>query len=269
MSRRGFTLIEMLVVIGIIALLLSILAPPLSAARHHAKTVVCAANLRQITSGLTTYALDNRNYPPGFDDTFPLNSVSPPGGYPGNPTFDKRGWWWFHFAGKYLGGEDFIATLGRCPSRRIKSFDLDENVLCGNYGVNQFICKTARLSASRKEFTGKPLQENQIKSASETLLLVDCGYSLVNWWHMTETPPGPLATNTHEDTAYIPGMQINAVKHIWPGEEQDALEGRHQNARVNVGFADGHVACEKADNLLVEKSTGQEYKNLIPLWKPR
>src|SRR5436190_10742539 len=53
---RAFTLVELLVVLGIIALLIAILLPSLSRARESAKGVACLANLRQMATAAQAYA---------------------------------------------------------------------------------------------------------------------------------------------------------------------------------------------------------------------
>lgn len=63
--RAGFTLVELLVVIGIIALLISILLPALGKARKAANTVACSANLRSIVQGMQIYASQNKGAIPG------------------------------------------------------------------------------------------------------------------------------------------------------------------------------------------------------------
>ncbi|MGN6726475.1 MAG: prepilin-type N-terminal cleavage/methylation domain-containing protein [Tepidisphaeraceae bacterium] len=63
-TRNGFTLVELLVVIGIIALLISILLPALNKARGAAKTITCSAKLRQIGQLINVYASANKGYLP-------------------------------------------------------------------------------------------------------------------------------------------------------------------------------------------------------------
>jgi prepilin-type processing-associated H-X9-DG protein len=82
-----------------------------------------------------------------------------------------------------------------------------------------------------------------------------------------DVPPVSFDSNRGEDTSYVPGLKINIEKNLMLDQKQDAIDGRHPNRTVNVGFADGHISRKKADDLLVEKE-GDAYTNRSPLWVP-
>ncbi len=264
MRRTGFTLIELIVVVSITALLLAILLPALGGSRQQAKSVLCSSNIKQLLAGLMMYETENRTLPHAFHYS---RGGPPPGGYAGNNTYDPPGWWWFNYTTDYRRKEKNKALW--CPANKIKNIELKAYVLHGNYGVNQSLCKIPEnSSALDKEFTGTPLRTSDIRQPSRTLLVVDCGYSMINWWHATPSPPTALGNTSIEDTAYIPGLKINSGRKLWPGQQDDAINGRHPGKTVNVGFASGHAARLDVDDLLVEKS-GNNYKNRSPLWAPK
>jgi len=266
MKRSCFTLVELLVVIATLALLIAILLPSLRSSRQQAKAVLCSSNVKQLTFGLLLYETEDRNLPYGFNEE---PNESPPGGYPGYIQYDRVGWWWFNFIEGFYKKSDNKRTVVQCPSKRLSNPKLQNNILCGNYGVNRSLCKSFDdRQSQREEFVGTPLCSEDISRPGETLLIVDSGYSLISWWHVTDEPPVVLGNAVIEDTAYIPGLDINKKRDLWPGQEEDAIDGRHPNKTVNVGFADGHVEKRKAESLFVEK-TADGYKNKNPLWQPK
>ncbi len=110
---RAFTLIELLVVISIIALLIGILLPALSAARETGRKIACASNVRQEALAVLAYAADHREH-------FPLAAAYEPEllvignrDMPDDPFIH-------HILIPYIGGEkgtgEYTATF-RCPSR--------------------------------------------------------------------------------------------------------------------------------------------------------
>lgn len=78
-KKKGFTLMELLVVIGIIALLAAIMMPALSGARESAKAAACLSNEKNVSTAIAVYSQDNRNYFPTCYDY--INGASGGGGY--------------------------------------------------------------------------------------------------------------------------------------------------------------------------------------------
>ena len=98
-ARYGFTLLELLVVVAVIALLLAILLPALSAANEAGRSAVCGTNLNQLGQGAIAYSEANDLYMPWY----PLPSRRPEGNE-----------WWVTQVARSM--DQFEPRVYRCPS---------------------------------------------------------------------------------------------------------------------------------------------------------
>src|SRR3954454_1055618 len=127
LRRRAFTLVELLVVIGIIALLISILLPSLGRAQEQGKELKCLNNLRQIVQATIMYCQNAKDIPPDAAEGPPQNLCDwiywqPPGF---TPPYDDvtQG----TIAPYISRNADVLKQIMRCPSDSI-----DDHV--SNYG---------------------------------------------------------------------------------------------------------------------------------------
>src|ERR1700728_2129657 len=137
MRLKAFTLVELLVVIGIIAILIGILLPALSKAREEANQVKCMSNLRSIGQGLAQYLDDYNGYYPSSYDYYrlPTDILNVAAGIE-NPAWATNGydhWSSFIYGRKDLGmhyPQTYFSTIGwdafQCPSMNSGGLPADE-----------------------------------------------------------------------------------------------------------------------------------------------
>ena len=124
-DRGGFTLVELLVVIGIIALLIAILLPALSRARESANMVKCMATLRNMGQAAQLHATDHHGYMPLLGSLYSVGDDRSPATY-NDPL--KRKYTYYHDDGMTSGdltGVDIPAPLSGALGRYMQlSVDL-------------------------------------------------------------------------------------------------------------------------------------------------
>jgi prepilin-type processing-associated H-X9-DG protein/prepilin-type N-terminal cleavage/methylation domain-containing protein len=219
----GFTLVELLVVIGIIGLLISILMPALSKARESAKTTQCISNLRQMAIAAQMYANENHGF-------FPIASYSVSNGntaYGFNWDFTtvldlitgKRtvipGLLWNGKLGN--DGSGAVSRIQQCPS-----FDGKSNTLLDPYtGYNY---NTSYVGGEQIAATGAliaPAKASQIRRAWQTAIFGDGQYSAGADKYMRSPARGP------RDAAG--GFGVGGT------------QGFRHRGKTNVAFVDGHA----------------------------
>ena len=242
-NRRGFTLVELLVVIGIIAVLISILLPTLGRARRAARATQCLSNVRQISTSFLLYIQENKSkFSPYFHHPQIewMNQLMKYGMKDAvrlcPEAWDKNP---FLNGGNRLGG----AFYAWGPDGAALTDPYTGVKKTGSYGMNGYLYRQAAGTyGGTGASSGSVLDENMVvnhaggavtgrqrlykfpvKNSAEVPLVGDAIWS--NGWP-TENDSVPV--NLYNTNSFGPMMGRFCV-------------ARHQRA-VNMGFLDGHVA---------------------------
>jgi prepilin-type processing-associated H-X9-DG protein len=228
----AFTLVELLVVIGIIALLIAILLPSLNRARETANRVKCASNLRQLGQAMLLYAGENKGhysrtyYAPGS----PLTDASSP--------FTQLG---AGAASPFGGTKGFVGTnnVAAAIFLLIRTQDLTPEV---------FICPSSQ--AVRDNFGGG---SNSAQSRSNFTKLPDnLSYSVANPYPDQPAVDAGYRYTTASGAEFALGADINPGKQgtydvTAPNLSSSAAQMRQANSSNHAGqgqnvlYGDGHV----------------------------
>jgi prepilin-type processing-associated H-X9-DG protein len=222
----AFTLVEILVVIGIIAILISILLPALSGARQSANTSTCANNLRRLQIASMTYATDNENFfPPAHFFLFTRNRHRWHGTRTSTNVNTPQGR--FDFAGSPLKYYLDVDRIKLCPN-----FDPPKNGFeqsAGGYGYNaQYVGSSLAMATGTMPpamleslFGNRPARVSQVKRPAETILFADVA----------------MANPNQIEYSFIEPPLLNGAP------SSPSLHFRHRD-HANVCWMDGHVSYE-------------------------
>lgn len=253
---RGFTLIEILVVVAIIALLVAILLPSLARAREGARMAVCKTNQKQLVGGMLLYVADQKALP-GTLSVFYANHVGSINSWPipVNPDPKKPYPVWDGAIGGYASEDDpdFIREVPAkgsifrlvrdpkvylCPSQRKGKAIVDDPYGSGGNGRSSF-SMNAYIGFKSPENIRRPARPSGWKVRRDaTAGNFDIVYTAKVWpasamFALVEEHP------YHPSTPNVPNVEgnFNVI---------DKIVARHSfmpggKGRSNIGYLDGHV----------------------------
>jgi prepilin-type processing-associated H-X9-DG protein len=267
----AFTLVELLVVIGIIAILIAILLPALQQARRQANTVKCLASLKDIGNAYRMYSVNNQGYyPPSRHVVANITS-------PGMTSLVARRW--TDMLSPYMTsyGKDFSSAadiaklrarsvLWGCPEwAKVVEYDpnavgiVPDNVYCG-YAMNIYITfwqDSKVLNMATYNYNHTAVRN----AANPEAPLLRRGYLKESTWTKKLASDRLLLTDSQIDEMQMGSNQFSSSTiHFWPYDVFSALDlsrfsvdARHikpgtpkneaiNRPSINVLFADGHAS---------------------------
>lgn len=242
-TRHAFTLVELLVVIGVIGILAALLLPTLASSKVKARQANCISNMRQIGLAIRMYADD-------FQDKVPITFHSdedhaPHGGDDTNGGSDHihddhdHEATWINTLKPYLGDENRIRL---CPADARRSERYSNNGT--SYILNEFFAVPLELSDGQQLDPQYKLSELASPVDTPILFEISDNYG-----------PGIDADHTHS-RHWFEGWQ-HVIEDIQPDRHRTGSPtADHLNGSANYLMADGHVEAIKATSLKAQIDQG-------------
>jgi prepilin-type processing-associated H-X9-DG protein len=221
----AFTLVELLVVLGITTVLIAMLLPTLSIARESARSAACASNLRQLHLASMLYANDNRGFLPPAHLDFITKNLHRWHGM--RATVDEP----FDFNGSLLKRYLQTPQIKKCPSFEFTPGGFEASA--GGYGYNDHYLGSSMeepapmglgLQAYEAQFVNAPARLSTIHRPAETIAFADAAFACPNLIEYSFLEP-PLTGS---------------------GPADPSIHFRHRG-RANVVWLDGHISSQRME----------------------
>jgi len=264
-GRGAFTLVELLVVIGIIAILVSILLPALGKARNQANSVKCASNLKQLYLACTMFAAEHKDHLPRLSliGADPANGTDPKIDeitlaandiFNGSASYArvslKVGALW-----RYIAGQDTRAKLMLCPS---DNGEISRNgvAVSGDtrnfsYSWNAYI----NVPEDQSRTAGGPrllgIQLGRVRNSADKVMICEELAPNDIWWDLYSNLDGVSPGLNGDDW---PSGRHAGQRYIGAGRQPDMNSPEYVRyldvGRGNHCFFDGHVSVLSPKQLM-------------------